>query len=742
MLVYYLSFGVIVAAFALIAANFFNLKNHKEGTQLMVERAAIIRSGAKTFLRREYRVIVPACIIIALVYSLFREAWSGVCFLFAATLSAFAVEVGMRGGAYGNVRTTNAAKKTKAMSRTMRIALMGGSISGFAVPAFGLVGWLIVYIVSGGADANAKGYSIIGGLECNAVAMRLAAYSLGCSVVAMFNRVAGGNYTKSADIAADNVGKNNHGLEEDDPKNVCTIADFIGDLVNDIAGNVSDLLESLMATPTACYIIAVQSFPDNDEILLATCTYPIIMIVGGLASSLVSVMFIILKNRKRVKWTPMSAEDYEAKYHGSIKKPFYREDGYAPGIRMVRVEYSIEMEDPGLELNIATWLSAATVAGIGLYGAYAVFGNLNIESFKLGWVSPWIATVCGIISSVAVGMITEHYTSTKYRHVKELANMAPDGTAFMVTKGTSIGNLSVLPEVAVIGLSMLISGMLCGAYGVAIAAVGMLSFVGTTVSIDAFGPIADNAGGLAESCGLDPEVRKITDQLDALGNTTAAIGKGNAIGSAAFAVVALIIGYIGSIPTPDYNDPNVIISIIVGLIFGMGIEKCFIGMLGRNTMAGADKMAKEAERQLAIPGVMDGTVQPDYNRAIEISADNALRYMLVPSLLSLLAPVALGFPFGPEIVLGMLGGMAATAIGEAIFNGNAGGARDNAKKAIEMGMVPGCEKGSEAHKAAVANDTVGDTEKDVIGVCCDISAKSATTIATSLASMFANYRIF
>ena len=334
-------------------------------------------------------------------------------------------------------------------------------------------------------------------------------------------------------------------------------------------------------------------------------------------------------------------------------------------------------------------------------------------------------------------MITEYYTSTKYRHVKELANMAPEGVAYMVTKGTAIGNRSVLAAVVVIGVSMLISGKLCGSYGVAIAAVGMLSFVGTTVSIDAFGPIADNAGGIAEGCGLDENVRKITDELDAVGNTTAAIGKGNA-----FAVVALIISYIGSYPMPDYTNPNVIISVIVGGIFGMGIIKYFIGMLGNNTINASKKLALEAERQLAIPGVMEGKVNPDYNKAIEIAADNALRYMLVPSILSLLSPIVLGFPFGPEVVLGMLAGMAFTAIGEAIFNGNAGGARDNAKKAIEMGLVPGCAKGSEAHKAAVANDTVGDTEKDVIGVCCDISMKSATTVANSMAMLFHNYRIF
>ena len=739
--IYAMTLVAIIAAFCLIAHNFVDLKRHDEGDAVMVERAAIIRSGAKTFLRREYRVIVPAVIIVAAFYAAFRETGAGLSFMFGALLSGLAVEVGMRGGTYGNVRTTNAAKVTGAMSRTIRIALMGGSISGFAVPAFGLFGFLIVWLVSGG-ERGMVGYSLIGHMPTDAVTIRLTTYSLGCSVVAMFNRVAGGNYTKSADIAADNVGKNNHNLDEDDPRNVCSIADLIGDCVNDIAGNVSDLLESLVATPTACILIAMQVFKTNSSVILAACVYPIMLIAGGLVSTLAGVMFIILKNRKRHKWVEMTSADFLAEYPDENNRPEHSDVPGMPGFKKVYVEYSLDIDDPGMELNIATWTSAFVVSAIGLYGARMIFGRLSVGEFRLGWVSPWIAALLGIISSVAVGMITEYYTSTKYRHVKELAEMAPEGVAYMVTKGTAIGNRSVLPAVAVIGVSMLLAGKLCGAYGVAIAAVGMLSFVGTTVSIDAFGPIADNAGGIAEGCGLDESVRKITDELDAVGNTTAAIGKGNAIGSAAFAVVALIISYIGSYPAPDYSSPDVIISIIVGCIFGMGIIKFFVGLLGNNTINASKKMAMEAERQLAIPGVMEGTVKPDYNLAIGIAADNALKYMLVPSVLSLLSPLVLGFPFGPEVVLGMLAGMAITAIGEAIFNGNAGGARDNAKKAIEIGLVPGCTKGSEAHKAAVADDTVGDTEKDVIGVCCDISMKSATTVANSMAMLFYNFRIF
>lgn len=741
MTVYTLSFTIIVCAFFLIGYNFVNLKKHDEGDALMVERAAIIRSGAKTFLRREYRVIVPVVVFIAAAYSLFREAYAGPSFMLGALMSAVAVEIGMRGGTYGNVRTTNAARVTGAMSRTTRIALMAGSISGFSVPAFGLFGYLIVWLMSGGARADLIGYSIVGHVPCNLVTMRLMSYSLGCSVVAMFNRVAGGNYTKSADIAADNVGKNNHNLEEDDPRNVCSIADLIGDCVNDIAGNVSDLLESLIATPTACILIGMQLFADDATLLSAACMYPFILIAGGLLSSLIGVMFIILKNRKRYKWVMMSDKEFEAhRIENGDKNVKYQMD--EAGHYLVEVEYSLEVDDPANELNLATWTSAIAVAAIGLYAAHVIFRNVSIAEFRYGWVSPWFAALLGIVSSVAVGMITEYYTSTKYRPVMELAEMAPEGVAYMVTMGTANGNKSVLAPASVIGLSMLLSCLICGSYGVAIAAVGMLSFVGTTVSIDAFGPVADNAGGIAESCGLDENIRKITDQLDAVGNTTAAVGKGNAIGSAAFAVVALIMSYKGSYPAPNYEDPMVVTSILVGGILGMAVIKFFCGMLGRNTMLASKKMALEAERQLAIPGVMEGTVKPDYNKAIEIAADNAFKFMLAPSLLSLLSPIVLGFPFGPDIVLGLLGGMAFTAIGEAIFNGNAGGARDNSKKAIEMGMLPGCMKGSEAHKAAVANDTVGDTEKDVIGVCCDISMKSATTVANSMSMMFYTYRVF
>lgn len=729
---------IAIAAFVMLYRNFMDLKNHDEGTDEMKELAQIIRDGAKTFMRREYRVIIPTVIIVGAIYLLFMETMSGLTFLLGATMSSLACIIGMRGGTYGNVRTTNAARVTGAMSRTVRIALMSGSVSGYAVPAFGLFGAGLVCLLSGGVRLDNNGMGLvfrIAGAEpgqlCNPLTMRLTTYSLGCSVVAMFNRVAGGNYTKAADISADIVGKNIHNMPEDDSRMPNTIADFIGDCVNDIAGNVSDLLESFVATPVATILIAAQVFRGNAEMLSSACIYPFILAGGGLLSSIVGVNYIILKNRKQI--VTINGE---------------------------KIEVSREDVDPAEELDRATYVSAGAVMLIGLVAARMVFGDNLPSNFKIGWASPWLAAGLGMISSVAVGKLTEFYTSLKHRHVRSLARMATEGEAFVVTKGDAIGSRSVFAPVAVITLSMILSGVFCGAYGIAVAALGMLSFVGTTVSIDAFGPVADNAGGIAESCHLDPKVRVITDELDAVGNTTAAIGKGNAIGAAAFATVALIMSYIGAYPAADFSNPMTIVAVIGGGILGGALIEYFTAILTDNTIKAAKDLADAGEKQLKDnPGILEGTVRPDYETIISKASDDALRHMLVPSVLALVAPVVCGFLFGPEFVLGLLGGSTIVAIRGAIFMGNSGGAFDNAKKFIEAGMLyelgedgePLLDedgnpkvigKGTPAHKAAVTGDTVGDTRKDVVGVALDIFIKTMSTISNTLAPMFYTYRLF
>lgn len=708
---------IVLTAFMLISFNFIDLRRHDEGKIEMQELAKIIRDGARTFLRREYRVIVPTMVFFGVLYSLFTEQYAGAALLFGATLNMIAVEIGMRAGTYANVRTTNAARVTGALSRTMRIALLGGSVSGFAVPAFGLFGFLVVWTASGGSDVTAVSHGFLELNACNPVTMRLGCYATGFSLVGMFNRVAGGNYTKAADISADIVGKNIHNMPEDDSRMPNTIADFIGDCVNDIAGNISDLGESFVATPTACMLIAMQLFETSPAALKSACLFPFVLSAGGLLSSLVGVSSVILANRKKLKIGP---------------------DGDKTVI-------SREISDPALELNLATYLSAAIVFVIGLAGSYVVFnGVAGLTGFRYGWISPWLASVLGVISSVAVGKLTEYYTSAKYEPVQKLEVMAFEGDSFVVTEGDAIGFRSTLWPIIIIGISMILAFFLCGNYGIAIAGLGMLSFVGTTVSIDAFGPIADNAGGIAESCHLDPEVRKITDQLDAVGNTTAAIGKGNAIGSATFATVSLIMSYIGSYATKEISLTSVVVYLVVGTIVGGALVMYFSALLTDNTIVAAKQLADAGEAQLKIPGVIEGTVKPDYTSIIELAANNALKHMLVPSVMALAVPILFGFSFGPNFVLGILIGSTATAVGLALYNGNSGGAFDNAKKAIEAkrAVTPDDAELIRAHKASVTGDTVGDTRKDVVGVALDIFIKMMSIVSNTLAPMFAAFHLF
>lgn len=719
LVVYVAAFVVILIAFVMIRRNFVDLRNHDEGTEEMKELAGIIRDGSKTFLRREYRVIIPTVIFFGILYSLFIERYAGIALIFGSALNMIAVEIGMRAGTYGNVRTANAARVTGALSRTMRIALLGGSISGYSVPAFGLFGFLIIWLISRGAHPHLISQGLLGLNTCNPITMRLGCYSLGFSLVGMFNRVAGGNYTKAADISADIVGKNVHNMPEDDSRMPNTIADFIGDCVNDIAGNISDLGESFVATPTACILISMQVFKNNPAMLTAACLFPFVLATGGLFSSLIGVSTVIFANRKIV------TKDSEGQ----------------------TIVTSREIDDPAFELDMATYLSAGMVFIIGLIGAYFIFGKaegLAMFDFKYGWISPWVASIMGVISSVAVGKITEYYTSTKYSPVQKLQKMAFEGDSFVVSKGDAIGYRSVLMPTLVISVAMIIAYTICGIYGIAIAGLGMLSFVGTTVSIDAFGPIADNAGGIAESCHLDPEVRKYTDQLDAVGNTTAAIGKGNAIGSAAFATVSLIMAYVGSYSTDDIRLLPIIVFMMVGLIVGVALVMAFSGILTDNTIVAATQLADAGEEQLRIPGVIEGTVKPNYTSIIELAANNSLKHMLAPSIMPVISPIIAGFGFGPNFVLGNLMGSAAASIGLAIYNGNSGGAFDNAKKLTEEQRTvdPDNEQLALAHKAAVTGDTIGDIRKDVVGVALDIFIKSMSTVANIMAPLFASFHIF
>lgn len=688
--IYALTLFVVALTFAFVFFNYMKIRKMDEGTDEMVRMAAVIRSGAGTFMKTEFRTIAVVVFIVALVFSLFVEKTSGLTLIIGALMSSAACVVGMKSATYANVRTAERARATLSIGETVQVALTGGSISGLGVQAFGILGLLIVLFVWD-IEHDAVGTGFLVNLRCNPSMMRITTYSLGCSLVAMFNRVAGGNYTKAADISSDILAKIRHDLREDDSRVPNVIADFIGDNVNDIAGNCSDLLESFVAALISGMLISETLYAGgvfSPGSFNGARLYPLALASGGLLSSLAG-LFIV-----------------------SVRKTG---------------------DSPSKALNAATYISAFLTLVIGFFSSRALFNCADLpSSFIFGWASPWASAMLGIISGVAIGIITEYYTSTDYKPTRKLAAMAEEGEAFVVTKGDAIGSRSCLLPILMIAVALFFSGRICGTYGIALSALGMLSFVAATVSIDAFGPIADNAGGIAESCHLAAGVRVITDRLDAVGNTTAAIGKGFAIGSAAFATVSLIVAYVGT-----YSDGEAVLNfasyvVVAGGILGGALVEYFSSLLTDNTIDSAKKMADDGDRLLSIPGVLEGTVKPDYNALIRTATEEALRKMLFPSVLALLIPVAGGILFGVEFVGGLLVGATIVAIPRAVFMGNSGGAFDNAKKYIESGKIAGQEKGSAAHRASVVGDTIGDTRKDVVGVALDIFIKSMSTVANTL----------
>ncbi|MBR2377093.1 MAG: sodium-translocating pyrophosphatase [Clostridia bacterium] len=711
----FIMLGICALALIYVVYNYVSIKKLKEGNERMVKMSAIIREGAGVFLKKEFTTIGIVVLIIALLLSLFIEKFSGLTYILGALMSSVVCILGMKSATYANVRTANVAKETLSIGKTVKVALGGGSVSGISVQAMGLLGLLLVVLVSGVGPQTFNGIETLSGtgiqayegcgiifidaLLTNASIMRITAYSLGCSTVAMFNRVAGGNFTKAADISADILGKIRNDLPEDDSRVPNVIADFIGDNVNDIAGNCSDLLESFVATMSASIVVAVgllSTVGMTSEMFTSSYVFPLVIAGGGLLGCLIGLLFAQIKKMG---------------------------------------------DDPSKELNLATYISAGVSIITCGVAAYLAFGNTASElfkelGFKIGWASPWVCAVLGIISGVAIGAITEYYTSDANKPTRQIAEYAVEGEAFLVTKGDAVGSRSCLYPIAIIAVSLLVSGVLCGTYGIAIASLGMLSFVGTTVSIDAFGPIADNAGGLAESCHLDPEVRVITDKLDSVGNTTAAIGKGFAIGSAAFATVSLIVAFIGNYKTagiaaPQFTDLS-LIPVVAGLIIGGALIEFFSAVLTDNTINSAKELANVGDRQLSDPAILAGEKDPDYNELVRLATASALKRMLFPSIIALAVPLVGGAVFGVNFVLGILLGATVVAIPRAIFMGNSGGAFDNAKKYIEQGKLLGHGKGSAAHKAAVTGDTIGDTRKDVVGVALDIFIKMMSTVSTTL----------
>ena len=706
----------VIAALSFAAINYRSVKKKDAGTELMQEIAGSIREGADAFISHEYRVIAKIAVLITVLLAVVVSWQSAVAFLIGASMSATAGWVGMRIATIANVRVSNEAKNSRNLGATLKVAFQGGSVMGLSVGGFALLGLILIYIVFGKLLGQVepdqlKIHENWLGIYDIPFTMTVSGYALGCSIIAMFNRVGGGIYTKAADMGADLVGKTEAGIPEDDPRNPATIADNVGDNVGDVAGLGSDLLESyvgslissIVLTAYMAYTSLKSGSPINPELISAMVQFPLFFAAAGLLSCVVGILFLVVKKVS---------------------------------------------DKPHRELNITTWVSAGLTLASGALVCWYMFRGLDVSTvgFSIGIFSPWLAAVLGIVSGIVIGQLAEYYTSYDYKPTLKISAASREGTALTITQGLAAGMTSVFFPVVVLAVATIAAHALAGLYGVAMAAVGMLSFVAATVSVDTYGPIADNAGGISEMAKLDGEVREITDELDSVGNTTAAIGKGFAIGSAAFAALSLFASFLYAQGGIDIGeDFRLVLNMIdtmtlAGALVGGALPWLFSGILIEAVAKAARAMVQEVRRQFQeIPGILTGKDKPDYKQCISISSAGALKEMQFPALISVLLPLASGFLFGPRFVGGLLIGTTLSAIMLALFTANSGGAWDNGKKYIETGHHGG--KGSDAHKAAVVGDTVGDPLKDTVGPSLDILIKIMATVSLIAVSIFSKFNL-
>jgi K(+)-stimulated pyrophosphate-energized sodium pump len=708
----------VIAALSFAAINFSSVKKLDTGTPLMQEIATAIQEGADTFIRHEYKTIFTLAIFITVILMILVSWYTGVAFILGAVMSASAGWFGMKIATLANVRVSNMARKTNSLGKTLKVAFQGGSVMGLSVGGFALLGLVLVYYIFGKllGQVDVANLTIVKnwlGINFIPFTMTVSGYALGCSIIAMFDRVGGGIYTKAADMGADLVGKTEAKIPEDDPRNPATIADNVGDNVGDVAGLGADLLESYVGAIVSAIILSAYIFYTSmntqasltGELVQKLITFPLIFAGIGVISSIIGILFLIVKKVS---------------------------------------------EKPHRELNISTWTSAAlTIILTGIFTYYHFNGeNLQGIGFNAGILSPWFSAILGIVSGIIIGQLAEYFTSYDYKPTINIANASKQGTALTITQGLAVGMKSTFFPVIVLAITTILANAFAGLYGVAMAAIGMLSFVAATVSVDTYGPIADNAGGISEMSKLDPKVRKITDKLDSVGNTTAAIGKGFAIGSAALAALSLFASYLYSQAQPGQTTGfELILNMIntmtlAGALVGAALPYLFSGILIEAVAKAARKMVDEVRRQFkSEPRILTGEVRPDYKTCIEISSAGALSEMKVPALIAVLTPIVTGFLFGAQFVGGLLIGTTLSGIMLALFTANSGGAWDNGKKLIESGGIEGEEKGGEAHSASVVGDTVGDPLKDTVGPSLDILIKIMSIISLIMVSIFGKYNL-
>lgn len=688
-------FGLVGIAFVIQQLRF--VLSQDDGDDKMREIAAAIQEGASAFLNREYTFLAGFIVVVAAIIAFFVNRQTAISFVVGGIASASAGYLGMYTAVRANVRTAAAAQRS--LGEGLSVAFSSGSIMGMAVVSFSLIGMSILYFAFNG-DPQQITY--------------ITGFGFGASSIALFARVGGGIYTKAADVGADLVGKVEAGIPEDDPRNPAVIADNVGDNVGDVAGMGADLFESYSGSIIAAATLGAALSPEN---ALAFITLPFLVAAVGVIASLFGALLV----KANEPWVQAIL---------ALVPPSLLD------LILIRAEEGASQETLLAVLRRSVWTSSGLVLILSLLVTLIAGVNLNY----------FLAIVVGLVAGLGIAYATEYYTSYTEKPTQSIANSAETGAATLIIQGLAVGMLSTVAPVLIVAVATLLSIWLgmradgsinAGLYAVALAGVGMLSTLGVTLATDAYGPVADNAGGIAEMSHLPPEVRVRTDALDSLGNTTAATGKGFAIGSAVLTAVALIAAY-ASAAQLDFDklrlmDPVMLPSIFIGSMLPYLFSALTMTAVGN----AAQGIVHEVRRQFReIPGLMEGTGKPDYKACVSISADNALRQMVLPGALAVVVPLLTGFLLGKEALAGLLVGATASGFLLAVMMANAGGAWDNAKKWIETGEMGG--KGSPAHKAAVVGDTVGDPFKDTSGPALNILIKLMSIVSLVFATVFGN----